>query len=78
MFKKAKLKKEIKRLRKKIVFIEKKLSRSQAALVTAILSSTTPSDEDTDYFNMYTGQIEDTRNKMHEKQAELAALNGKK
>ena len=65
MFAKSKLKKKIKRAKKNIELLEKKRTRSQAALVTAILSQQTPNDEDVEYFNRFTELIEAERNKMH-------------
>lgn len=71
MFKKMALKREIKKSIKKIAEIEQKRSRSQAALVEAILTNTTPNDEDTDYFNKYTAEIEEIRNGLHELEIRL-------
>lgn len=74
MFKKMKLKSKIKKCKKQITIIEQKRSRSQAKLVEAILTHTTPDDEDVDYFNRYTSQIEDVRRQMHEYEIELRNL----
>jgi len=74
MFEKIKYKNGIKKMQQQIVNIENKRSRSQAALVTAILTSTTPSDEDVDFFNRYTTQIEEIRTEMHELQKKLDEL----
>ena len=65
MFEKSIIKKKIKRAKKNIEMLEKKRTRSQAALVTAILSNQTPVDEDVEYFNRFTELIEAERNKMH-------------
>ena len=65
MFEKSIIKKKIKRAKKNIEMLEKKRTRSQAALVTAILSNQTPFDEDVEYFNRFTELIEAERNKMH-------------
>lgn len=70
MFTKFKLKRKIKFYREQIELLEKKRARSQAALVEAILTHTTPSDEDVDYFNNYTAQINELRDRMHEIQDE--------
>ena len=78
MFDKVKLKRSIKQKQQKILELEQKRSRSQAALVTAILSNTTPSDEDVDFFNRYTNQIEETRAEMHEIQAKFEKLKANK
>lgn len=64
MFKKLKLKRQISKLKKQIEVLEQKRIRSQAALVTAILTSSTPSDEDVDYFNKYTAKIDEVRSRM--------------
>ena len=65
MFKKSKLKKDIKKAQKAIESLEKKRTRSQAALVEAILTQKTPDDSDVEYFNRFTELIEAERNKMH-------------
>lgn len=64
MFRKWKLKKQISKLKQQIEALEQKRIRSQAALVTAILTDSTPSDEDVDYFNKYTTKIEEVRSEM--------------
>lgn len=74
MFKKAKLRRGIKKCKKQILAIEQKRSRSQAALVEAILTNSTPSDEDVDFFNRYTAQIEEIRRAMHELEIQLKNL----
>lgn len=74
MFKKFKLKKKIRYYKEQIEMLEKKRARSQAALVEAILTHTSPSDEDVDYFNNYTKQINEIRNRMHEMQIEYSKL----
>jgi hypothetical protein len=77
MFDKLKLKRGIKHKHKKILVLEQKRSRSQAALVTAILRNTTPSDDDVDFFNRYTSQIEEIRVEIHELQVKLEKLKSK-
>jgi hypothetical protein len=74
MFRKIRLKKEIKKYEKEIANIEQKRVRSQAALVEAILQNITPRDEDVDYFNNYTAQINYKRMKIQELQTELNSL----
>lgn len=74
MFRKLRLKRQIKQIRKRIEEIERKRARSQAALVEAILTHTTPNDEDVDFFNRFTAQIEEQRNLLHQVQAELDSL----
>lgn len=75
MFEKVKLKGKIKKLSKQIEMIEQRRARSQGALVEAILKHTTPRDEDVDYFNRYTEEIEGLRTEMHEMQKKLDAMN---
>ena len=62
MFDKTRLKKKIATVKQTIAFLEHKRSRSQAALLDAFLKNTSPSDEDVDFFNKYTEQIELERN----------------
>ena len=71
MLKKSKLKKEINASRKKIQMLEQKRTRSQAALVYALLNHTTPNDSDIEYFNKFTVEMENERARMHELMAEL-------
>lgn len=75
MFDKIKLKSQIKKCKKTIEEIEHKRYRSQANLVEAILTQQSPNDDDVDYFNRYTAQIDETRDKMHQLQNQLDALN---
>ena len=74
MFKKMKLKKSIEQCKKDIAELEQKRTRSQAALVEAILMKTEPKDDDVDFLNKFTEQIEAERNKLHELMKELEAL----
>ena len=74
MFKKWKLKKQIERSKNTIALLEQKRTRSQAALVEAILKNATPKDEDVDFFNRFTTQIEDERARMHQMMAELEKM----
>lgn len=74
MLQKSKLKRAITASRKKIELLEQKRTRSQAALVYALLNHTTPNDADIEYFNNYTVQIENERAHMHELMAELDGL----
>ncbi|MBP5292556.1 MAG: hypothetical protein J6023_00335 [Clostridia bacterium] len=78
MFRKFKLRKNISNCKKRIEALEFKRSRSQAALMEAILSNTTPSDQETDYFNKYTERINSERERMHRYMEELAALKAPK
>ncbi|MBO4693350.1 MAG: hypothetical protein J5659_03015 [Clostridia bacterium] len=74
MFEKSIIKKKIKKAKKNIEMLEKKRARSQAALVTAILSQQTPADDDVEYFNHFTGLIETERNRMHSLMKDLEQL----
>ena len=74
MFKKSKLKKDIKKAQKTIEVLEKKRTRSQAALVEAILTQKSPDDSDVEYFNRFTELIEAERNRMHNLMKELENL----
>ena len=74
MFQKFKLKKQIEKSKNMIALLEQKRTRSQAALVEAILSHTSPKDEDVDFFNRFTAQIEDERAHMHRLMDELNKL----
>ena len=74
MFEKRKIMKEIKKCRKTIEEIEKKRSRSQSALVQAILLQEEPNEADTEWFNKYTGEITACRNRMMELKNKLKNL----
>lgn len=78
MLQKSKLKKAINNSRKKIAALEQKRTRSQAALVYALLNHTTPSDSDIEYFNKFTVEIENERSTMHALMADLEKLVDKK
>ncbi len=74
MFRKSKLKKEINACKKKIATLEQKRSRSQAALVSAILTHQDPDDNDLEFFNMFTEQINKERDRMQGLTKELEEL----
>jgi hypothetical protein len=63
---KGQLKREIKKCRLTIEEIERKRSRSQSALVQAILLQEEPNEMDVEWFNKYTGEITACRNHMIE------------
>ena len=71
MFEKEKYKKEIKKCLVTIEEIERKRSRSQSALVQAILLQEEPNEADVEWFNKYTGEITACRNHMNEIQKKL-------
>lgn len=74
MFRKMKLKHEIKKNCDEIEVIEKKRYRSQSALVEAILKSETPDDQDVEYFNKYTAEIEKLRREIRAMKKEIESL----
>ncbi len=74
MFEKRKYLKEIKKCRATIQEIERKRSRSQSALVQAILLQEEPKEADVEWFNKYTGEITAVRNHMTETQKKLDAF----
>ena len=74
MFEKSKLKKDIKKCKSNIEMLEKKRTRSQAALVEAILTQQSPDDSDVEYFNRFTELIEAERKRMHDFEKQLEDL----
>ncbi|MBO6140773.1 MAG: hypothetical protein K6F91_09925 [Ruminococcus sp.] len=74
MSEKSKLKKEIKICQQTIEEIERKRSRSQSALVQAVLLQETPNENDVEWFNKYTGEITACRNHMIELQKKLDSI----
>ena len=77
MFRQMRRKSKIKQCQNNIADLERRRARSQAALVEAILTHTSPSDEDVDFFNKFTAEITDQRDEMHRLQAELKKLEEK-
>ena len=74
MSEKSKIKKEIKICQQTIEEIERKRSRSQSALVQAVLLQETPNENDVEWFNKYTGEITACRNHMIELQKKLDSI----
>ncbi len=74
MLEKYKLKRKIRNCKKRIADWEQKRTRSQAALVEAILMHTEASDSDVDYFNMFTKKIDTERELLRKFTAELEKL----
>ncbi len=74
MNEKRRLKSEIKKCRQTIEEIERKRSRSQSALVQAILLQEEPNERDVEWFNKYTGEITACRNHMSEIQKQLDSI----
>lgn len=73
-FEKMKLKREIKLCLQTITEIERKRSRSQSAMVQAVLTQTTPDQNDVEWFNKYTGEITACRNYMIDLQKKLDSI----
>ena len=73
MFEKRKLRKQIRQVKENICELEQRRSRSQAALVSALLNNAVPRDEDVDYFNHFSGLIDQERSRLHELMAECEA-----
>ena len=65
MFLKLKLKKQIRKSKEKIAELEQRRSRSQAALVAALLRNEIPRDEEVDYFNHFSEKIDLEREHLH-------------
>lgn len=74
MFEKLKLRRKIRKLKIQIEELEKKRSRSQSALVDAILSNSVPEDQDVDYFNRYSERINADRERIRELQKRLKEI----
>ena len=74
MGEKRRLKKEIRLCMNTIKEIERKRSRSQSALVQAILLQEQPDETDVEWFNKYTGDITACRNHMIELQKKLNSI----
>ena len=68
------LNKKIEQCKANIAELEQKRSRSQAALITAILSNTTPNDDDVEYFNKFTALIDAERETLRGLVAEFESL----
>ena len=68
------LNKKIAQCKANIESLEQKRSRSQAALITAILSNTAPNDDDVEYFNKFTAEIDAEREILRGLVAELESL----
>lgn len=72
--KKSKIKKDIAESREEIERLERKLGRSQAAIIEAIITQSKPSDADIDYFRTYAQLIDVERENLQKLLAELKAL----
>ena len=74
MFRKRKLRKQIKLSKDTIAGLEQKRSRSQAALVSALLKNDIPNDVDVDYFNRFSDMIDREREHLRALTEEYEAL----
>ena len=74
MFLKTKLRKQIKQSKDAIAQLEQRRSRSQAALVTALLNKEVPNDKEVDYFNRFSEKIDREREYLHELTEQYEAL----
>lgn len=77
MFQKRKLRKQIRQSMETISVLEQKRSRSQAALVSALMKNEEPRDEEVDYFNHFSEKIERERERLHALNQEYEALSSK-
>ncbi len=68
------LAKEIRMIEAEIQSLEIKRSRSQAALIEALISRKDPDDTDVEYFRAYTAQIDVKREKLKSATKQLEAL----
>ena len=74
MFQKRKMRKQIQQSKDIIALLEQKRSRSQAALVAALLKNEIPNDEDVDYFNHFSEKIDMERERLRTLTEEYEAL----
>ena len=74
MSKKSDLKKAIAESEKEIEELEKKRTRSQSALLEALLNNTTPKETDREYFKVVTSLIELERANLGKLTEELNSL----
>ena len=74
MFQKRKLRKQIRQSKETISELEQKRSRSQAALVSALLKQEIPRDEEVEYFNHFSEKIDREREQLQALTEEYEAL----
>lgn len=74
MFQKRKLRKQIRQAKENIEALEQKRTRSQAALVSALLKNEVPRDEDVDYFNHFSERIDQERERLQALTKEYEAM----
>ncbi|MCM1236740.1 MAG: hypothetical protein NC489_42230, partial [Ruminococcus flavefaciens] len=75
MSKKSELKRAIEQSREEIESLERKLGRSQVAIIEAIISSQKPSDKDIEYFRTYAQLIDVERENLQKLNGELRKMN---
>ncbi|MCM1367553.1 MAG: hypothetical protein NC184_01905 [Roseburia sp.] len=74
MSKKREIAKELRLIEEEIKSLEIKRSRSQAALIEALISKTEPNTDDIAYFRAFTAQIDVKRDQLKKKTRELEDL----
>lgn len=74
MSKKRELAKELRLIEEEIKGLEIKRSRSQAALIEALISKTEPSTDDVAYFRAFNAQIDIKRDQLKKITQELETL----
>lgn len=74
MAKKRDLKKAIEESESEITALEQKLSRSQSALMRAMITGKKASKEDEEYFKVFSALIDQEREHLRQLYAELDAL----
>lgn len=75
---KSKFKKEIAASREEIENLERKLGRSQVAIIEAIITQTKPADADIEYFRTYAQLIDVERENLQKLLAEMKAAEKQK
>ncbi len=75
---KSKLKKDIAASREEIEKLERKLGRSQTAIIEAIITQTKPSDADIEYFRTYAQLIDVERENLQKLLAEFKTFDKKR
>ncbi len=74
MLQRNKIAKEIHALEEEIKILEIKRSRSIAVILEALISRTTPNDEDVQYFRTFTAEIEIKREQLQKLTKQLEGL----
>ena len=74
MLQRNKIAKEIHALEEEIKILEIKRSRSIAVILEALISRTTPNDEDVQYFRTFTSEIEIKREQLQKLTRQLEGL----